>query len=131
MKNVDFIGMLISGGAILLLPVVLPLFFCSKVQRRVLFYFVGLACSFLCYKVATFVWGISAALLGPLLASLRHEDFHKSIEYSFALVAPGLKEGHMFIGLLPTLTLGTLLSVIVLRKLKTVLFKPEESAGVN
>jgi hypothetical protein len=131
MNRVDFIGMLTCGSAFLLLPMILPLFFCSNVQHRVLFYFVGLACSFLSYKVATFLWAFFAILLGHFLASLRHEDFHKSIEYSFALVAPGLKEGHMFLGLLPMLTLGTLLSVVVLKKLKSALFKPQESAGVN
>jgi predicted permease len=131
MNHVDFIGTLVCGSAILLLPMTLPLFFCSNVQRRVLFYFVGLACCFLCYKVAIFLWAFFAVLLGHLLASLRHEDFNKSIEYGFALVAPGIKEGHILIGLLPMLTLGTLLSVVVLKKLKTALFKPQESAGVN
>jgi len=129
MNHLDFIGILICGSAIWLLPFILPLFFCSNIDRKALFYFVGLASSFLCYKVATFLWAFSAMFLGFLLAWLRHEDHLKGIEYGFALVAPGIKEGHMFIGLLPMLTLGTLLAVIVLRKLKSTLFKPRDPVG--
>jgi hypothetical protein len=128
MHKLDFFSTLLSGAAILLLPVVLPLFFFSNIRRRTLFYFVGLASSFLCYKVATFGWAFLAVFLGYFLAFWRHENSLKAIEYGFALAIPGLKEGHMFWGLLPVLTLGTLLSVIALRKIKDALFKALDSA---
>ncbi len=67
--------------------------------------------------------------LGSLVASYRHEDYRKSIEYSFALVAPGLKTGHLYLMLLPMLTLSILISVFVLRKLKYSLFKASKQEG--
>lgn len=129
MSNVGFIGTLIYGSAIWLLPIIIPLFFFSNGQRRVLFYFVGLSCSFLCYKVAPVLWAFFTVLIGQLLASLRHEDFSKGVEYGFAIGVPGLEEGYGFLGILPMLILGTLLSVIVLRKLKSSLFKPPVGGG--
>jgi hypothetical protein len=131
MHQLDFIGILAGGFAVLTLPFILPLFFYRGVQRRTLFYFVGLACSFLCYKVANFLWALSAFAIGSLLASWRHEGFEKSTEYSFAVVAPGLHGWNMFFAILPMLTLGTLLSVFVLRKLKRALFRASGSVELS
>jgi hypothetical protein len=130
--HIDFIGTLIGGLGILLLPVVLPLFFYRNLQRRTLYYFIGLACCYLCYKVATFLWAFSAFLLGSSIASLRHESFTRSMEYSSSLILPGSRGGHpnMLLGLLPILVLGSLLSVIVLRKLKSALFKVREPVAL-
>jgi len=129
MSHLALIGMLACGLAFWLLPLVLPLFFCSKVQRKGLFYLVGLACSFACYKVAPLIWGFSSVLLGNALASMLHEGFQKATEYSFALAVPGLNQGYLFMGMLPALFLGTLMSVIVLRKLKCSLFGVSASPG--
>jgi hypothetical protein len=125
MQQTSFIGMLVMGSAALLLPIILPLFFYRNLQRRTLYYFVGLACCYLCFKVATVGWGVLAAILGPVMASSRHEDAKAGIEYSFALILPGLKQGHpqMWLGLAPVLFLGTLLSIIALKKIKRSLFK--------
>jgi hypothetical protein len=119
------------GNAVLLLPLLLPLFYYRNLQRRTLYYFVGLACCYLCFKLATFAWGILAAILGPVMASLRHEDTKAGIEYSFSLIIPGFKQGHpqMWLGLAPVVILGTLLSILALKKIKRSLFKLRDFPG--
>jgi hypothetical protein len=131
MQHFAFIGMLLMGGAFLLLPIILPLFFYRNLQRRTLYYFVGLACCYLCFKIATFGWGILAAILGPMMASLRHENTKAGIDYSFSLILPGLKQGHpqMWLGLAPVVILGTFLSIVALRKIKRSLFKLRDIPG--
>jgi hypothetical protein len=122
---------MLCGLGLLAAPILLPLFFCSKNPRRALFYFVGVACTYLCYKVAQFLWVLLAFLLASIVTSLRHENSLQGIQNSFDLVVPGLKQGHMFLGLLPCLTLGTLLSVIALRKLKAALLKDRRPSGIT
>ena len=131
MQPTPFIGMLVMGSAVLLLPIILPLFYYRNLQRRTLYYFVGLACSYFCFKIATFAWGILAAILGPIMASLRHEDTKAGIEYSFSMILPGLKQGHpqMWLGLAPVVILGTLLSIVALKKIKRSLFKLRDIPG--
>jgi hypothetical protein len=126
MDHREFIGSVVGGLVILLLPFALPLFFWRDVPRRFLFYFGGLACCFLCYRLATILWGFMAAVLGSLIASWRHEDMQKGFEYTYALILPGFQSGHpqMLLGILPMLMLGTLLSVFTLRMLKRFLLKP-------
>ncbi len=72
-----------------------------------------------------------AAVLGSLIAWWRHEAMQRGFDYSYALILPGLSQGHpnMLLSILPMLTLGTLLSIFALRKLKSSLFQPKASAA--
>ncbi len=130
MDRVNPFESMASGLVLLALPFVLPLFFCRNIPRKLLFYFLGLACCYLCYRAATLLWGFLASILGMLIASWRHEDIQKSFEYSYALILPGLHQGHphMMLGLLPMLTLGTLLSIVALKILRRALLKPPASS---
>lgn len=125
MTSTAFIGTMLCGLGYIALPIAIPFFYCAGTRRPILFYFVGLGCCILCFRVfAVIIWALLCSALGRIIASIRHEDYRKSIEYGFDLVVPGMKQGYGFLGLLLMLVLGTLLSVIMLRMIKRAFFGP-------